>query len=49
MAKRTFIKFYGKCQVKKVIIRGKSPVVTMKCPKSVIKKIKSAQSYINEA
>lgn len=49
MGKRTYMKFYGKCQVKKVILRGKNPTITMKCPKSFIKKIKSAQDLINES
>ena len=49
MGKRTFIKFLKGCQITKVVRKGKSPRITMKCPKSVLKKLKSAQGYIDEA
>lgn len=49
MGKRTYIKFLGSCQIKKVNIKGKNPILTMKCPKSVTKKIKKAQDLINES
>jgi len=49
MGKRTYLKFINGCQVKTIKKIGKSVRVTMKCPKKVLNKIKSAQDYISES
>ena len=49
MAKRTYLKFVKGCQVKTIKKTGQSVRVTMKCPKRLNNKIKSAQDLVNSS
>jgi len=47
MGKRVYIKSLGRCQMTKIVKRGRTPIITLKCHGISKKKIETAQEIID--